>query len=86
MSSPEAGDDAREACWVPVLDALTDMQETLDLLDQYGAARAAPPENLDDHYPPVTAPIKHAEHKVGRNDPCPCGSGKKYKKCCGRSG
>ena len=24
-------------------------------------------------------------HKVGRNDPCPCGSGKKYKKCCGRN-
>ncbi|MHB1414207.1 MAG: preprotein translocase subunit SecA [Chloroflexota bacterium] len=24
-------------------------------------------------------------HKVGRNDPCPCGSGKKYKKCCGRA-
>ena len=23
--------------------------------------------------------------KVGRNDPCPCGSGKKYKNCCGRS-
>lgn len=26
--------------------------------------------------------IVHAE-KIGRNDPCPCGSGKKYKKCCG---
>ncbi len=25
------------------------------------------------------------EAKVGRNDPCPCGSGKKYKKCCGKS-
>ncbi|MDD4775269.1 MAG: preprotein translocase subunit SecA [Syntrophomonas sp.] len=25
------------------------------------------------------------EKKIGRNDPCPCGSGKKYKKCCGRS-
>lgn len=25
-----------------------------------------------------------ADKKVGRNDPCPCGSGKKYKKCCGR--
>ena len=25
-----------------------------------------------------------AETKVGRNDPCPCGSGKKYKKCCGK--
>jgi preprotein translocase subunit SecA len=27
---------------------------------------------------------RKAEHKVGRNDPCPCGSGKKYKKCHGR--
>ena len=26
---------------------------------------------------------KESEKKVGRNDPCPCGSGKKYKKCCG---
>ena len=26
----------------------------------------------------------HQGPKVGRNDPCPCGSGKKYKKCCGR--
>jgi uncharacterized protein YecA (UPF0149 family) len=24
-----------------------------------------------------------APQKVGRNEPCPCGSGKKYKKCCG---
>ncbi|MHB8808762.1 MAG: preprotein translocase subunit SecA [Desulfobulbaceae bacterium] len=28
-------------------------------------------------------PAKRAEDKVGRNDPCPCGSGLKYKKCCG---
>jgi preprotein translocase subunit SecA len=28
--------------------------------------------------------IKRDVPKVGRNDPCPCGSGKKYKKCCGR--
>ncbi len=27
-------------------------------------------------------PVRRAEPKVGRNDPCPCGSGKKYKKCC----
>jgi len=27
---------------------------------------------------------KVAGHKVGRNEPCPCGSGKKYKHCCGR--
>ena len=28
------------------------------------------------------APIKATQAKVGRNDPCPCGSGKKYKQCC----
>ena len=28
------------------------------------------------------APIRNASKKVGPNDPCPCGSGKKYKKCC----
>ena len=27
---------------------------------------------------------KKSEKKVGRNDPCPCGSGNKYKKCCGK--
>jgi hypothetical protein len=31
--------------------------------------------------PPV--PVEERSHRVGRNDPCPCGSGKKYKKCCG---
>lgn len=28
--------------------------------------------------------IVRNENKIGRNDPCPCGSGKKYKKCCGK--
>jgi uncharacterized protein len=32
--------------------------------------------------PPQEHPIINSEPKVGRNDPCPCGSGKKYKKCC----
>ncbi|MBA2433905.1 MAG: preprotein translocase subunit SecA [Chthoniobacterales bacterium] len=30
------------------------------------------------------APVRREMPKVGRNDPCPCGSGKKYKNCCGR--
>jgi len=30
-------------------------------------------------------PFKRGSKKIGRNDPCPCGSGKKYKKCCGRN-
>jgi len=31
----------------------------------------------------AAAPVKRTGEKVGRNDPCPCGSGKKYKRCCG---
>jgi SWIM/SEC-C metal-binding protein len=38
-------------------------------------------EDLDILLNPVKTKI--AEKKVGRNEPCPCGSGKKYKKCCG---
>jgi preprotein translocase subunit SecA len=30
-----------------------------------------------------SGPGNGSQRKVGRNDPCPCGSGKKYKKCCG---
>lgn len=30
------------------------------------------------------APLRRATPKVGRNEPCPCGSGKKFKKCCGK--
>lgn len=32
----------------------------------------------------VKAPVKRTEKKIGRNDPCPCGSGKKYKQCHGK--
>jgi uncharacterized protein len=28
-------------------------------------------------------PVHHGGHKIGRNEPCPCGSGRKYKRCCG---
>jgi preprotein translocase subunit SecA len=30
--------------------------------------------------------IRRASERIGRNDPCPCGSGKKYKQCCGKPG
>ena len=33
-------------------------------------------------YESVVRPVRRSEPRVGRNDPCPCGSGKKYKKCC----
>ncbi len=37
----------------------------------------------DGSQPKVKKPVVNKTAKVGRNDPCPCGSGKKYKKCCG---
>ncbi|QFK71593.1 hypothetical protein F7984_10295 [Pradoshia sp. D12] len=35
--------------------------------------------------PAASAPVLKTQPKVGRNEPCPCGSGKKYKKCCGKA-
>jgi SWIM/SEC-C metal-binding protein len=43
------------------------------------------PEDIADLTRLLNAPKPAtAEKKVGRNEPCPCGSGKKYKGCCGR--
>jgi preprotein translocase subunit SecA len=36
--------------------------------------------------PPKAQPFARAGEKIGRNEPCPCGSGKKYKQCHGRLG
>ena len=41
------------------------------------------PGEDDEPLPPPVEPIKGGE-APGRNDPCPCGSGKKYKQCCGK--
>jgi SEC-C motif len=47
-----------------------DLLEDDDLLEDAGL------------FEPVPQPFVRAEAKIGRNDPCPCGSGKKYKRCC----
>jgi SWIM/SEC-C metal-binding protein len=42
------------------------------------------PEDITDIEHALSPPIPvTAAPKIGRNDPCPCGSGKKFKKCCG---
>ena len=43
----------------------------------------APEIPAEPESPRVATPVMREAPKVGRNDPCPCGSGKKYKKCCG---
>lgn len=50
--------------------------------------RAIEPENnknLEEDKEPKKKAKMHRPGKIGRNDPCPCGSGKKYKKCCGKN-
>ena len=49
---------------------------------QEGSAPAAPTP-AQPAQPAKQEPLR-AQPKVGRNDPCPCGSGKKYKNCCGK--
>jgi hypothetical protein len=46
------------------------------------APRLSGPPEAYDYNPPQ--PIRREQPKIGRNDPCPCNSGKKYKKCCGK--
>jgi len=49
-----------------------------------GQERAAKRRGARPAGEPQAAPVKRERPKVGRNDPCPCGSGKKYKKCHGK--
>jgi preprotein translocase subunit SecA len=56
-------------------------------MDEEAARRRAAAESGEDAEEaprPKIQPVRRGP-KVGRNDPCPCGSGKKYKKCCGRA-
>lgn len=46
--------------------------------------RAMVEENPEMMYPEKVETFRREQPKIGRNDPCSCGSGKKYKKCCGR--
>ncbi len=70
-------------------------EETLSTLFRIQLVRKRPPEEIErprrrplqmshgGDGPPRAVTIRREGIKVGRNDPCPCGSGKKYKKCCG---
>ncbi len=72
---PEAGARARSV-W-QVSGARHDEVNQFAMTERQRAAAAAPQGETK------VKQIKLDKPKVGRNDPCPCGSGKKYKKCCG---
>jgi preprotein translocase subunit SecA len=67
---------------------LRSLPQSLIQADVPGLSRpqqaAAPPgTDAEPEAPKIELPIKRELPKVGRNEPCPCGSGRKYKKCCG---
>ena len=49
-----------------------------------GNPTAKAPAGPPPEHPAASQPVRRDGEKVNRNDPCPCGSGEKYKKCCGR--
>ena len=55
-----------------------------ELLDVLEGRRQSMEAVQDAEEVPVVSTYRRTEEKIGRNDPCPCGSGKKYKKCCGK--
>ena len=53
-------------------------------MEQFGAAKKMQSSGGEKSEPVKQKPIINEDKNIGRNDPCPCGSGKKYKKCCGK--
>lgn len=59
-----------------------DLSEVFGVPDNFNVPEAVDSDWIDESI--AKQPYVRQQPKVGRNDPCPCGSGKKYKKCCGR--
>ena len=66
---------------------LADLPQFLSAPDENTiTAGAQEPQAQPDGEPEaqINLPLRREEPKVGRNEPCPCGSGRKYKDCCGK--
>ena len=70
----------------PAVDAVETKHQEVSAYNQTGAGQPEAGGTTNTPDPAARRPQQREEPKVGRNDPCPCGSGQKYKKCCGRAG
>ena len=59
-------------------------QHDRDMQFQHAEVNSMQAQEEGDAQAEAATPYVREGRKVGRNEPCPCGSGKKYKKCCGR--
>jgi preprotein translocase subunit SecA len=73
-------DDALRSTWRETA-AIHEEAPPVAASDAAATSDSAPPRPE----PQTVEPIRNLGQKVGRNDPCPCGSGKKFKNCCGKS-
>jgi preprotein translocase subunit SecA len=78
--SPERGEEGME-------EALRELHEEWLQTPRESLGGRKPAEMLDGGrlLPRKVETFRREGPKIGRNDPCPCGSGKKYKKCCGKA-
>jgi preprotein translocase subunit SecA len=68
----------------PEIDKMQTSHKEVSAYEQGPAPQGGAPAPAPAGDGPIAArPVSREEPKVGRNDPCPCGSGKKFKKCCG---
>jgi preprotein translocase subunit SecA len=84
----------KESFFNKVLDPKRESRLIEDCLKQYKKYSTLYPEFFEEYedddededfdFYEEQQPMVRAERKIGRNEPCPCGSGKKYKKCCGK--
>lgn len=62
---------------------LEGMEQGIDITDVDALNSVLKEMDMADRFPEDASQTPARSQKIGRNEPCPCGSGKKYKKCCG---
>ena len=97
MTEGEAGFLHRQASWAPtgIADTIAELETWASFRAEPPVRPAAKPFLRPSAEPPPRRVVPSSERflppeppepptrRVGRNEPCPCGSGKKFKKCCG---
>ena len=78
IPTQQAPDEVREARPQPRTDMKNMRMSKPEMVSESGM----PMDDMDTREPQKQMPVK-VDPKIGRNDPCPCGSGKKYKACHG---
>lgn len=68
---------------------MNEIEPSLMRIQAYWKEKRGDPPTMpinDDHHHGESVQLVRGSRRIGRNDPCPCGSGKKFKKCCGAAG